>query len=203
MRRSLFLIGVIICAAAYIAWPFHTAWSVKEAVKSGDRSYLAQQIEWEPVKASLKESMTELVLGPIDASLDGKPQRKGLWASFKSFYGRNAVNTLVERYANPSGLPTLFSYGRTVRTNVLGHKDPDDGLSLPARIANAWSRIDRAAFTSPTRFEIDMRDKFEPTRVYAGVMELKDWRWKVVELRVRQRNLPSVVQRFTSASTAR
>ncbi|MCH9808924.1 MAG: DUF2939 domain-containing protein [Alphaproteobacteria bacterium] len=203
MRRSLVLFGVLACAA-YIVWPFHTAWSVREAVKSGNSSYLAKHFEWGPVKKTLKDSMTEMVLGPIEASLEGKPRRKGLWASFKSYYGRTAVNSIVERYANPSGLPTLFSYGRTVRTNVLGRKDPDEGLSLPARIASAWNRLDRAAFVSLTRFEIDMRDKYEPTRVYAGVMELKDWRWKVVELRVRQRQAAPTALRFTSAaSTAR
>ncbi len=202
MRRSAVLIGAMVCAAAYIAWPFHTAWSVREAVKAGNSAYLARTFEWKPVKVTLKESMSELVLGPINASMDGKPHRKGLWASIKSYYGRSAVNTLVERYATPTGLPTLFSYGRTVRKNVLGAKDPDEGLPLPGRIANAWSRLERAAFVSLTRFEIDMRDKFEPTRVYAGVLELKDWRWKVVELRVRQNQPETTPLRFTSATAS-
>lgn len=186
MRRAILFLGVMLCTA-YVAWPFHTAWSIKEAVKSGNSDYLAQHFEWPPVKAALKESMAEMVLGPSVSPTDGKPQRKGLWESFKAHYGRNVVNTLVDRYATPSGLPTLFSYGRTVRTDILDRDDPDEGQPLPNRIANAWSRLDRAQFITPTRFEIDLRDKFEPDRVYAGVLELKDWRWKVTELRVRQR----------------
>lgn len=187
MRRFGFVIFACLCAAAYVGWPFHTAWSIKEAVKSGDSAYLAHHFEWTPVKATLKESMSDMVLGPVEATLEDKPKRQGLWASFKAYYGRTMVDSLIERYANPTGLPTLFSYGRTVRRDLLGSVDPDDGQPLHVRIANAWERIDRATFITPTRFEIDMRDKFEPTRVYAGVLELKDWRWVVTELRVHQR----------------
>lgn len=199
MQRTLFLTVVLLCAA-YIAWPFHTAWSIREAVKAGNSAYLAQHFEWPPVKATLKESMAKMVLEPIDQSVSDKPQRKGLWESFKNYYGRNVVNTLVERYATPTGLPTLFSYGRTVQKNVLGKVDPDDNQPLHRRIANAWSRIERAQFITPLRFEIDMRDKFEPERVYAGVLELKDWRWIVTELRVKQRQHPSSPLQLTNAS---
>ncbi|MBU1210659.1 MAG: DUF2939 domain-containing protein [Alphaproteobacteria bacterium] len=187
MRRiALVICAGFLCAPVYLGWPFHTAWSIKEAVEAGDSGYLARHVEWTPVKVTLKESMSRMVLGPQEASLEDKQQRQGLWANFKAYYGRTMVDTLVERYANPTGLPTLFSYGRTVRRDLLGTTDPDDGQPLHVRIANAWQRIDRAAFITPTRFEIEMRDKFEPTRVYAGVLELKDWRWMVTELRVRQ-----------------
>lgn len=192
MKRLLVVICACLCAAAYVGWPFLTAWSIKEAVKSGNSAYLAEHFEWPPVKATLKKSMTDIVLGPVDESVEDKPRRKGLWASFKDYYGRTMVESLVDRYANPTGLPTLFSYGRTVRRDLLGKNDPDEGQPLHIRIANAWSRIDRAAFITPTRFEIDMRDNFEPTRIYAGVMELKNWRWMVTELRVRQRDKPDL-----------
>jgi len=200
MRRFAFLIFAGLCAAAYIGWPFHTAWSIKEAVESGDSAYLAQHVEWAPVKVTLKESMSQMVLDPVEASLDNKPKRQGLWASFKTYYGRTMVDSLVDRYANPTGLPTLFNYGRTVRRDLLGKVDPDDGQPLHVRIANSWQRIDRAAFITPTRFEIEMRDKFESTRVYAGVLELKNWRWIVTELRVRQRTPAGAEQPAERAS---
>lgn len=199
MRKWLLGLVLVGVAAGYLAWPFYTAWSIREAVKNGNSAYLQQHFEWQPVKVTLKESMSSMMLGPIDAELAGEPRRRGLWESFKIFYGRNMVETLVERYANAEGLPTLFSYGRTVRTSLLGRKDPDDGLPLPSRIANAWARLDRAEFITPTRFAIEMRDKFEPTRVYAGIMELKDWRWKVTELRVRQRETASASLQLVDA----
>ncbi len=200
MRRILSAVGLLICAAVYVAWPLHTAWSIREAIKSSDSAYLARHFEWAPVKATLKETMADLVLGPIDASLKDKPRRQGLWASLKAYYGRSMTDRLVERYATPTGLPTLFNYGRTVRVDVIGHHDPDDGLSLPERIANAWSRVERASFVSLTRFEIDMRDELEPNRLYSGVLVLKDWRWKVTELRVMQRPPQEQALRLINAS---
>ncbi|MEQ8825119.1 MAG: DUF2939 domain-containing protein [Filomicrobium sp.] len=205
MRRAVFfsLVSLLALGAAYLAFPFYTAWSIKEAVKNGNSTYLARHIEWAPVKVTLKESMAEMVLNPIDVSVANKPQRKGLWQRFKAYYGKRVVHNLVDRYATPTGLPTLFSYGRTVSTNVLGRDDPDEGKPLPTRIANAWSRIERAEFITPTRFEIDMRDKFETTRIYAGVMELKGWTWKVTELRVQQRSEPDEMLQLTNATVFR
>jgi len=174
-------------AGAYVFWPFHTVWSIKEAVKNGDSTYLAEHFEWHPVKETLKESMGEMVFQPVEETLQEKPERQGLWNSIKTYYGRTMVDQIVERYANPTGLPRLFSYGRTVREDVLGKLDPDEGKPLQVRIADSWARIDRATFVTPTRFEIDMRDKYNPRRVYAGVLELKNWRWTVTELRVHER----------------
>ncbi len=191
MRRVFFvcLLGALF-AAAYGFWPLMTAWSIKEAVKSGDSGYLARHVDWAPVKVTLKESMSEMVLGRVDASAAGNPGKRSLWQRFKNYYGKSVVENLVERYANAKDLPKLFSYGRSVRRNVLLRTDPDDGLPFHERIAAAWGRVDRAAFITPTRFEIDMRDKFEPSRVYAGVLEFQDWRWIVTELRVHQRQTP-------------
>jgi len=48
-----------------------------------------------------------------------------------------------------------------------------------------------------------MRDEFEPDRVYCGVLELMDWRWKVTELRVRQHQSQSQTLRLTDVPTNR
>lgn len=186
MRRLFFLMCVGLCAGSYLAWPLYTAWTIKEAITTGDSAHIARHFDWDPVKKSLKQSMADMVLKPVDGNLTDKPHRKGLWASIKAYYSRNMINSIVDRYANPTGLPTLFSHGRTIRRNVLGRTDPDDGLPLGTRIANSWSRLDRAEFITLTRFEVDLRDKYDPTRIYAGVLELKDWRWMVTQLRVLQ-----------------
>lgn len=194
MRVVLVLLVGVLAGAMYVLWPFHTAWAIKEAIKSGDSAYLARHVDWPPVKASLKASMADMVLGPLDASIEVEPERKSVWQRLKENYGRSVVDSLVERYANPEGLPTLFSYGRSVRKNVLMREDPDDGLSLPQRLANAYARLERATFTSPVRLELDMRDKYQPDRIYAGVLELRDWRWVMTELRVEQSTAPAPVR---------
>src|SRR5260370_620910 len=52
-------------------------------------------------------------------------------------------------------------------------------------LARAWARVKRAEFTSLTSFEIDMEDKYDPTRLYLGKLELRSVGWKLTELRVK------------------
>ncbi|MET0638783.1 MAG: hypothetical protein ABWZ19_02075, partial [Hyphomicrobium sp.] len=66
------------------------------------------------------------------------------------------------------------------------------------RIDRAWARVKRAEFTSLTSFEIDMEDKYDPTRLYLGKLELFPAGWKLTELRVKfLTTANSAVQKFT------
>lgn len=187
MRRLVLVFFVMIAGAGgYVLSPLVTAWFIKEAIKSGNASYLEHRVAWSPVKVSLKESLAEVALGPKLASAGASPLPKpSFWQRLKAGYGRYMVNSLVERYANPSGLPTLFSYGRTVRHGVLGRADPDEGKSLPERISSSWARVTRAEFLTPTRFAMEMRDKYDATRLYQGILVFEGLGWKLVDLRVK------------------
>lgn len=176
--------------AFYVASPLYTAWSIREAVKSDDTATLSKRVVWSPVRRTLKTSLVQFTLG--DGTTAGAEQPRtasgGWWSKLKASYGRAVVERFVERYANPTGMRTLFTYGRSVRKNILFRTDPDAGLTLSQRLSAIWSRVLRAEFKSLTRFEIDMTDKFDPTRMYAGVLELS-WRgggWQLVELHVRR-----------------
>ena len=45
-------------ALAYAAWPVHSALEIREAVIAGDTATLNRKVEWEPLRASLKSSVT-------------------------------------------------------------------------------------------------------------------------------------------------
>ncbi|MEO1206462.1 MAG: DUF2939 domain-containing protein [Pseudomonadota bacterium] len=181
---------LLVSAATFVFSPLYTAYAIREAVKTSDTDYLSERVSWPPVKQSLKSSLVAFTLGPgaTGAAQDQAATTTGWWSRLKTAYGRSMVESMVERYANPEGFKTLFTYGRSVRRNVLGKADPDEGLSFSEKLAAIWSRIQRAEFITPSRFEIDMTDKYDPSRLYAGVLELHwgDWGWKLTELRVRQ-----------------
>ncbi len=85
-------------AILYIAAPFVTVWSVREAIRSGDSAYLDAKLEWPTVRTSLRESMTEYAIGPTPAALPGAPaQQPGFWQRVKNGLSRRAVDNLVER----------------------------------------------------------------------------------------------------------
>ena len=184
MRR--FLIPSLIlalCTAAYLVWPLWTAWAIREAIKSGDSAYLADKLQWDSVKATLKPSLAVLMLNVPEADSDAPPP--GLWQRFKASYGKGAVDRFVDSYVTPQGLPQLASYGKAYRERVKGQRDESHLLPLSERIVGAWARLKRAEFISLTRFELEMTDKFVPHRQYAGVLKVQGLGLKLTELRVR------------------
>ncbi|MEO1543896.1 MAG: DUF2939 domain-containing protein [Pseudomonadota bacterium] len=197
MRLVVTLVCVLLLGlssvAAFVVSPLYTAYSIREAVKTSDTAYLAARISWPPVKQTLKSSLAVMTLGPAADPTTEQAAALGWWSRLKTAYGKSMVEGMVERYANPEGFKTLFTYGRSIRRNVLGKSDPDDGLSFTQKLSSIWSRIQRAEFMTLSRFEIDMFDKYDPTRMYAGVLELswEAWGWRLTELRVSQ--MPGVV----------
>lgn len=190
--------AVLVLATLYLAAPLLTAWNIREAMKSGDAAYLADKIEWSRVKETLKASLADAALElPAESAAtgDGAAGEAGattraappsLWQRFKAYVGKGAVDRMVETYANAEGLPKLFAYRQTYR-NAVGHvEEPKTLANLPQRIRSTWSRVRRAEFTSPTRFEMEMTDKHAPGRSFAGALELQGLQWKLVSLHVRQ-----------------
>lgn len=192
MRKLLFgaLPALVLLAAGYIASPFHAAWSLREAMKSGDAAYLETRIEWPRMRETLRQSLVALAdpsaHAPALANASYPPPRKGLWARLKSYASRKAVDSLVDNYANAEDLPQLFSYGISVRDVVHGAPPEKTLANLPDRIAEFWSRVHRAEFKSLTVFELEMADKHTPDRRYTGLLELHDLTWKLAELRVHK-----------------
>ncbi|MBY0559942.1 DUF2939 domain-containing protein [Hyphomicrobium sp.] len=190
----------LVAAAIYIGSPFATAWGIREAVRNGDSEYLASAIEWPTVRETLKPSIARIALNLPDPNADPAASN-GLWTRFKAYWGQSAVDSVVETYVTPEGLPQLFTLRGKYR-DLVG-SDADEAKTMPIldRIQRAWARVKRAEFTSPTSFEIDMEDKYDPTRIYLGKLELRSVGWKLTELRVKfLTTAKNAVQKFTDTN---
>lgn len=191
----------VACVAAYAASPLVTAWSVREAVRSGNSDYLRTAIDWPRIKDTLKTSMTRYALdvggvetvatagnGDLPGTRDDGDAKLSLWQRIKANYGRRVVDGMIESYVTPEGLPTLFKL-RTGFNTTIGRKPivPEDA-GLVARIRGEWSRVRQARFETPTRFALELDDKFEAGRRIAGVLQFEvstariGWRLVSLEL---------------------
>lgn len=191
-RRTAVLLLLLVApvvAAAFVASPFHAAWSLREAMKAGDSAYLEHRIHWPGVRETLRTSLREMA-DPAprpEPALASNAPRKGLWARFKSYAARKAVDSIVDNYANPEDLPELFTYGQRYRNVVHGPPEEKTLANLPQRVREFWSRIRRAEFKTLTAFELELHDKHTPDRTYTGLLELQGLSgWKLTELRVRR-----------------
>ncbi len=132
-KLLLSIVALALAATAYVAAPFATAWSIREAVRTGNSAYLEAKIEWDTVRESLRRSLTVAALGPPETGA-AAPEKPGLWQRIKARVGRSAVDNLVESYVTPEGLPQLFTYRKLYREPRHGRRPrPDAALAQALR----------------------------------------------------------------------
>jgi Protein of unknown function (DUF2939) len=178
--------------ALYAVSPFATAWTLKEAIKSGNVPVIDALVEWDGVRESLRKSMTALAQdrpmefqAPPDEAVASAADGRGWWQRVKGYFGAAAVERLISRYANAQGLPTLFTYGQTYKRYMTESVEPPKTMAnLPQRLREFWSRLRHVEFVTPTAFVIEMADKSDPSRRFTGLFQWRDMRWKLTQLYV-------------------
>jgi hypothetical protein len=194
MRRlvKVLILVLLPLAIAYAAWPIYSALEIREAVIAGDTATLNRKVEWEALRASLKASITPETIARLMADPDAPPPT--LWQRIKAAVAPTMADSVIERYVTPEHLPVLLGYRRIYRGTVrpaLGLKEPPsvlagtwlDGTAFD-RFASFWVRVRRAVFMSPTRFVLEVEDKYRPGRQFVGTLELKGYDWKLTGLSV-------------------
>jgi hypothetical protein len=182
-------LALFLLVTGYIASPLLAAWSIREAVRAGNSDYLRAKIEWDSVRATMRQSLAVASLDlqvptPGVAERHRVATKPGMWQRLKTYFKARAVNGIVDSYVTPEGLPQLFSYRKVYRERVLG--EPDEAtLPWMQRFSRFWSRVKRAEFHAPHQFEIEMADRDDPNRRYIGLLELRGMEWKLTSLRVR------------------
>lgn len=198
-KLLIYVLGLL-AIGGYVAAPFVTAWSIREAIRSGDASYLEARVDWPRVKQSLKVSMADYALGSAGGPAGGpagavnspnhadatQSPAPGLWQRFKNAYGRRVIASMIDNMVTPAGLARLFSYRQGYNEKIRGIPDERETLPLHERIGRSWQRVVRAEFLSPSRFAMEMRDKVVQDRTYAGILELQGMQWRLVHLAVKR-----------------
>jgi len=129
---------------------------------------------------------------------DPDAPKPSLWQRIKAVVAPSMADSVIERYVTPEHLPVLLGYRQVYRGSVrpaLGLKEPPtalegtwlSGTSLD-NFASFWSRVRRAVFMSPTRFVLEVEDKYKPGRHFIGTLELRNFEWKLTGLSVTGRD---------------
>jgi hypothetical protein len=178
-----FVVAVLtafLASASYLASPFWSAWSLREAIRTGDVPTLERKVDWERVRESLRQSLRAIQKGS-----PSEPQiTPSLWQRGKAAASALVVDRMVESYVTPAGLPILFARHQQLR-GVTGAAEPD-AATRPwhERVADFYRRVKRAEFQTPARVEIEVADRYAAERRYIGVLELTGFEWKLTGLRI-------------------
>ncbi len=179
-------VAVIAIGAAYVASPFVSAWSLREAVKRGDTAAIEAKVEWPSVRQTLRASLaSQSNLLPM-ATAAGAEVRPSIWQRVKSAFGATMLDRFIETYVTPEGLPKLLDYKRLWNENVTSALVEAEPVSRLERFKLFWARIQRAEFQSLTKVELEIADRNAPDRHFVSVMELDGLGWKLTGLRVIQ-----------------
>lgn len=196
-KLVIYVLGLL-ALTLYLVSPLAAAWAIRDAIHNGDTAVLERRIDWPGVKSSLKASMESYALGIEPTALGSDAPRPSLWNRIKIAYGRSVVASVVDRMVTPTGLPKLLKYRNGYHRTV--HALPDDAEgTLIDEVRAAWQRIERAEFLSPTRFAIQVRDRIDPDKSFAGVLALQGGEWRLVSLEVVGRKQPGTLARAWSA----
>jgi hypothetical protein len=190
LMRGLLIALPIACL--YAAWPVQSALEIREAIAAGDTATLNRKVDWVALRASLKASITPATMARLAADPDApKPT---LWQRVKAAVAPSMADSVIDRYVTPEHLPVLLGYRQVYRGTVrpaLGLTEPPTALagtwlagSGIDRFASFWVRVRRAVFYSPTRFLLEVEDKYRPGRRYIGTLELIGLDWKLTGLSV-------------------
>ena len=182
--RRLLALGVLgaLLGTAYVVVPMWTAWAIREAIRDNDSAYLEHKIEWDTVRASLKESLAEFTFSAT-GDLTPAPGQPSLWQRAKAYIGRGALDQFVETTVTPAGMAGLFTMRKAYRAGLGGTGEVRPPVL--ERIRRVWSRVTRAEFASLDRFEMDMIDKDAPERTICLELERRGFEWKMTGLRVK------------------
>ena len=201
MRRFGFITLVVAALGAlcYLASPFWAAWTLREAIKTGDTATIRQKVVWEPVRESLRASLLKNQQLLPEATAMGEQLPPSLWQRLKTAFGASMLDRFIEYYVTPEGLPQLFKHRRTWNVRIKGEVD-EETLAFTERAKQFYRRIVRAEFQSLTRVEIELMDPKIADRRYVTVMELHGYDWKLASLRIvsAPAAAPAAVRQLTS-----
>lgn len=169
---AVLLAAILVLAGWLAAGPWLAIRAIDDAIRANDAQALARQVDFPPLRASLKRQLADRVVraaGPdVQASALG---------SFGLRMAAGATSLAVDATVNPMGLAALLE-GRAVWRQVGNDfAPPDPDAATPRTFEGATCR-----YESLSRFTATLPD--EDGRELVVVLERQGLRWRLVDVRL-------------------
>lgn len=181
LRSAVLALGLFI-GALFAASPLIAAYKLHEAITKGDVAAIEASVDFRSVRYSLKSSISQVMIADAEA----RRAQLGFIRRVGYKIGDAFAPYLVDRYIAKQVTPNGFiDYVRSP-------------LPAGARKRSMLQNIERARYTGFARFEIDVKDRADPTRRYRAVFTRTGLAWRLTEVNV----LPARRQTTLTASAA-
>ena len=183
---------ILLVGGAYSASPMVAAYHLHESIRSGDVAAVEKRVEWDSVRNSLRGSLKERV-ADLKSNAHKQPT---MWKRFKARLAGSVAPMFLGRMLDRQITPAAFVDYMAAKKKIdpwltrmkrrLAGLDGQDAAAMPPdqKGAGMLDRIKRAAFINLGKFAIEVGDKFDTSRSYEAVLELRDFEWKLTEVRM-------------------
>jgi hypothetical protein len=171
------LAAMSLLTACYFVVPFWTALELKRAIRNGDAATVEARVEWDTLRTSLRESLTEQAPQEARRRFNRIPFIQKYAERFATSYSRPVVDKMVDNFGTAEGLIRLMSW----KEATFGKKPPKTLTGIASEMS---SHIKRVAFVSLTRLETVITDRNDPKRHIFSALELRNTGWKLTEVRI-------------------
>jgi Protein of unknown function (DUF2939) len=167
--------ALALLTCAYTLSPMATAALLGKAVKDNNIDLMNAIVDWQGVKDSLRAS----ILARLDEKAQNRPVAAGVLDSVKftltDTIGPYMVDYVIDQRVSPAGFNLYMGPHSPMAEKVRAQGiDPD---TLPS--ANTLKRIHKAYFRDLTHFEVEIEDRWDPTKVLLAKFELRDFMWRL------------------------
>jgi hypothetical protein len=137
------LVGIFLF---YLGSPYYSVWRFGEAIRAHDMPALSAHVDFESVRASLKNQIRDHFIGALS-----EKQKNRITEFFRTSVN-DPLDQLLDAYITPEGLSALIMNPAPVKTAASLPSIPS--LDRPSGEVN-WSTFHKAFFTGPADFAVE------------------------------------------------
>ncbi|WP_116474252.1 DUF2939 domain-containing protein [Zobellella maritima] len=180
MLKMKYLMALLMIAAlGYLAaMPYITVNQIREAADRHDSQALAEHVEFDSVRQSLKDQLNTRLLQELGGKIKTNP-----FAALGAAFTNMMVDGLVDTYMTPAGIEQLMR-GETPAPGIpnrssVSHQPQGDAQSAPYPPNKPFADA-RMGYASLNTFVVTMKDENEEEAKF--ILRRRGLEWKLTEI---------------------
>lgn len=167
LRSAVLALGLFF-GGLFAASPLIAAYRLHEAIVKGNIPAIEASVDFHSVRYSLKSSISEMMIADAEAQRAEMGFLRRVGYKIGDAFAPYIVDRMLARQVTPRG---FIDYMRAP-------------MPAGAKKRSMLTNIERTRYTGHARFEIDVKDRADPTRRYRAIFTRNWFTWRLTEVNV-------------------